>query len=303
MWHALEIAQGKEFVSEMPEGLEAPITQGGTNVSGGQRQRLAIARALVKRPEIYVFDDSFSALDFTTDARCAPRSSNEIADATVIIVAQRVSTIMDADQHHRPGRRRGRRHRHARRAHGDLRDVPRDRLLAADRGGGRMSEDRPKQRPAPPAGRLAGRAAGFGPPGHMGWRRTGRQAAELQGLACKRLAGYLRPAGGRHRDRARAAAATSVAFSVIGPEDARQRDQPRVRGRRRQAAPARRDPRSRRSQGLRAAGQNRSSPTCSRAWTSPRARASTSTSAPAHARARGARLPAERAVRAGCSST
>ena len=74
LWHALAVAQGEEFVSEMPEGLEAPVTQGGTNVSGGQRQRLAIARALVKRPEIYVFDDSFSALDFKTDSRCAPRS-------------------------------------------------------------------------------------------------------------------------------------------------------------------------------------------------------------------------------------
>ena len=75
MWRALEVAQGKEFVSEMPEELEAPITQGGTNVSGGQRQRLAIARALIKRPEVYVFDDSFSALDFKTDSGCARRSS------------------------------------------------------------------------------------------------------------------------------------------------------------------------------------------------------------------------------------
>ncbi|HLA81922.1 MAG TPA: ABC transporter ATP-binding protein, partial [Thermoleophilia bacterium] len=98
MWQALSIAQAKEFVSEMTEGLEAPIVQGGSNVSGGQRQRLAIARALVKRPHIYVFDDSFSALDFKTDAVLRAALKREVADATVIIVAQRVSTILHADQ-------------------------------------------------------------------------------------------------------------------------------------------------------------------------------------------------------------
>jgi ATP-binding cassette subfamily B multidrug efflux pump len=98
LWHALEVAQGAEFVREMPEQLEAPITQGGTNVSGGQRQRLAIARALVKRPKIYVFDDSFSALDFTTDSKLRAALKRETADATVIIVAQRVSTILHADR-------------------------------------------------------------------------------------------------------------------------------------------------------------------------------------------------------------
>ncbi|GAB4281351.1 MAG: ABC transporter ATP-binding protein [Coriobacteriia bacterium] len=96
LWHALEVAQAADFVSEMPEGLDAPITQGGTNVSGGQRQRLAIARALVNRPEVYVFDDSFSALDFATDARLRSALKHETAESTVIIVAQRVSTIMDA---------------------------------------------------------------------------------------------------------------------------------------------------------------------------------------------------------------
>ncbi|MCL6613071.1 MAG: ABC transporter ATP-binding protein/permease [Firmicutes bacterium] len=96
--HAAEVAQAMEFISEMKEGLAAPITQGGTNVSGGQRQRLAIARALVRKPEIYIFDDSFSALDFVTDARLRAALRKETADATVIIVAQRVSTIMDADQ-------------------------------------------------------------------------------------------------------------------------------------------------------------------------------------------------------------
>ncbi|HTL41444.1 MAG TPA: ABC transporter ATP-binding protein [Pseudolysinimonas sp.] len=98
LWAALEIAQGRDFVEAMPEKLEGPIAQGGTNVSGGQRQRLAIARALVKRPEIYVFDDSFSALDTATDQRLRAALEREVADATVIVVAQRVSTIIDADQ-------------------------------------------------------------------------------------------------------------------------------------------------------------------------------------------------------------
>lgn len=98
LWRALEIAQGREFVEEMPEGLEAPVAQGGTNVSGGQRQRLAIARALVKRPQIYVFDDSFSALDFRTDARLRAALARDLAEATVIIVAQRVGTILHADR-------------------------------------------------------------------------------------------------------------------------------------------------------------------------------------------------------------
>jgi ATP-binding cassette subfamily B protein len=98
LWAALEVAQGKDFVEQMPGGLEAPIAQGGTNVSGGQRQRLAIARALVKKPEIYVFDDSFSALDTATDARLRAALKKAVPDATKIIVAQRVATITDADQ-------------------------------------------------------------------------------------------------------------------------------------------------------------------------------------------------------------
>jgi len=98
LWAALEVAQGKTFVSEMEGGLEASVSQGGTNVSGGQRQRLAIARALVKKPEIYVFDDSFSALDFATDSRLRAALKKVTADATVIVVAQRVSTIMHADR-------------------------------------------------------------------------------------------------------------------------------------------------------------------------------------------------------------
>jgi ATP-binding cassette, subfamily B, multidrug efflux pump len=98
LWHALSVAQGKKFVSEMPGQLASPITQGGTNVSGGQRQRLAIARALVKKPEIYVFDDSFSALDFKTDSQLRAALKDETREATVIVVAQRVSTIMTADR-------------------------------------------------------------------------------------------------------------------------------------------------------------------------------------------------------------
>ncbi|MFB9677559.1 ABC transporter ATP-binding protein [Streptosporangium vulgare] len=98
LWEALEVAQARDFVEAMPEGLEAPIAQGGTNVSGGQRQRLAIARALVSKPEIYLFDDSFSALDLSTDARLRAALRPHTAEAAVIIVGQRVSTIADADQ-------------------------------------------------------------------------------------------------------------------------------------------------------------------------------------------------------------
>jgi ATP-binding cassette subfamily B protein len=98
LWAALRVAQAETFVREMAEGLEAPVTQGGTNLSGGQRQRLAIARALVKRPEIYVFDDSFSALDFKTDAQLRAALEREITEATIVIVAQRVGTIMGADR-------------------------------------------------------------------------------------------------------------------------------------------------------------------------------------------------------------
>jgi ATP-binding cassette subfamily B protein len=98
MWEALRVAEAAEFVAAMPGGLDAPIAQGGTNVSGGQRQRLAIARALVRKAEIYVFDDSFSALDLATDARLRARLVPWTRDATVLVVAQRVSTIAGADQ-------------------------------------------------------------------------------------------------------------------------------------------------------------------------------------------------------------
>ena len=98
MWAALETAQAREFVEEMPDGLEAAIAQGGTNVSGGQRQRLAMARALIGDPDIYLFDDSFSALDLATDRRLRNALRPVTRDAAVVVVAQRVSTILDADQ-------------------------------------------------------------------------------------------------------------------------------------------------------------------------------------------------------------
>jgi ATP-binding cassette subfamily B protein len=98
LWQALEIAQASDFVAQMDGGLEARIAQGGTNVSGGQRQRLAIARALVRRPPVLVFDDSFSALDLATDARLRQALWRELPEVTKIVVAQRVSTVTDADQ-------------------------------------------------------------------------------------------------------------------------------------------------------------------------------------------------------------
>jgi len=97
-WEALRVAQAEDFVRAMPGGLNAVIAQGGTNVSGGQRQRLAIARALIRHPEIYLFDDSFSALDLTTDAQLRAALKPLAQNAVVLVVAQRVSTIRDADQ-------------------------------------------------------------------------------------------------------------------------------------------------------------------------------------------------------------
>jgi ATP-binding cassette subfamily B protein len=96
--HAADVAQASEFITQMPEGFDSQIAQGGTNVSGGQMQRLSIARALVRKPEIYVFDDTFSALDLKTDAKLRAALKPETHQSTVLIVAQRVSTVMDADQ-------------------------------------------------------------------------------------------------------------------------------------------------------------------------------------------------------------
>ncbi|MNE71035.1 putative multidrug export ATP-binding/permease protein [compost metagenome] len=96
--HAAKVAQAYDFVSAMKEGFDSPIAQGGSNVSGGQKQRLSIARALVRKPEVYLFDDSFSALDFKTDAKLRAALKEETTESTVLIVAQRVSTVMDADR-------------------------------------------------------------------------------------------------------------------------------------------------------------------------------------------------------------
>jgi len=96
--HAATIAQAIEFVDAMPDAFAAQISQGGTNLSGGQKQRLSIARAIVRRPDVYVFDDSFSALDFVTDAKLRAALKDETADATVFVVAQRISTVINADR-------------------------------------------------------------------------------------------------------------------------------------------------------------------------------------------------------------
>ncbi len=97
LWHAVDVAQGS-FVHELEDGLDTRVAQGGTNFSGGQRQRLSIARALVRQADLYIFDDSFSALDYKTDAALRAALKDELADAAVLIIAQRVSTIQHADQ-------------------------------------------------------------------------------------------------------------------------------------------------------------------------------------------------------------
>jgi ATP-binding cassette subfamily B protein len=98
IWQALETAQAKDFINELPEKLDAQVAQGGSNFSGGQRQRLAIARALIRKPQIYILDDSFSALDYTTDAKLRQALHETAAHATLIVIAQRISTILSADQ-------------------------------------------------------------------------------------------------------------------------------------------------------------------------------------------------------------
>ena len=98
MLRALETAQSQEFLSQLPKGLDTEVSQGGSNFSGGQKQRLSIARALIKKPEVYIFDDSFSALDFATDKKLRHSLKEEVGNKTFILVAQRINTIMDADQ-------------------------------------------------------------------------------------------------------------------------------------------------------------------------------------------------------------
>ncbi len=98
VWHALELAQAADFVRKLPQGLDSHVSQSGTNLSGGQKQRIAIARALIRRAEIYIFDDSFSALDFKTDAALRLAIKDELKDSAVIVVAQRVGTILSAEQ-------------------------------------------------------------------------------------------------------------------------------------------------------------------------------------------------------------
>ena len=178
LWQALEIAQARDFVEEMADGLDAPIDQGGTNVSGGQRQRLAIARALVRNADIVVFDDSFSALDFATDARLRAALAEELEDTTVIIVAQRVGTIMSADRIIvlDAGRIVGTG------THRELLEsnetYQRDRLLAAIRGGGGGMSGRPGGgAPTPERGpgtrRRDRRRCAWRPSGWSSGRRSG----------------------------------------------------------------------------------------------------------------------------------
>ena len=218
LWAFLEIAQARDFVEAMPDRLEAPIAQGGTNVSGGQRQRLAIARALVRQPEIYLFDDSFSALDLGTDARLRAALRRVTADAAVIVVAQRVSTIVDADQiivledgevvGPRPPRRPAR----------GLPDLRRDRLLPAERRSRRMSTTPPGKGngKGPLPGRLPGAGARRGGPP---WMNVGQPAEKSMtfGPSARRLLHRLRPFKARLLVIV-ALCVTSVSLSVVGPK-------------------------------------------------------------------------------------
>ena len=218
LWEALEVAQARDFVEAMPGGLEAPITQGGSNLSGGQRQRLAIARALVRRPQIYLFDDSFSALDLATDARLRAALAPRTREATVVIVAQRVSTIADADQiivlEDGAGRRQG----HPRGAAGHLRHLPGDRRVPARPAGGRVSTPAtaaPRARSTPRRPRRAGGGPfGRGPMGGMGM--PAEKAMTFKPSA-KRLLRRLAPER-REVAAVLVLAVRRVSFAVAGPK-------------------------------------------------------------------------------------
>ena len=145
MEQAAQIAQATEFIGAKPDGYQSEISQGGGNVSGGQKQRLSIARAIAKHPEIYIFDDSFSALDYKTDVALRKELKEKTAGATVLIVAQRISTILHAEQIIVLDE--GNRRRHSRRAAAKLRGIPADRLISAVKGGiGQMSRTPTKRR-------------------------------------------------------------------------------------------------------------------------------------------------------------
>lgn len=139
---AAQIAQSDDFIEAKPEGYKAPISQGGNNVSGGQKQRLSIARAIAKKPEILIFDDSFSALDFKTDSKLRKALKEKTKDITTIIVAQRISTILNADQIIvlDDGNMAGIRHPQG--TDEELRGLPPDRHVTAFRGGISMSENK-----------------------------------------------------------------------------------------------------------------------------------------------------------------
>ncbi len=219
LWDALTVAQARDFVEAMPGGLDAPITQGGTNVSGGQRQRLAIARALVHRPEIYLFDESFSALDLGTDARLRAALRPVTRDAAVIVIASRISTIVDADQIVvlEAGRVVGLGR------HDELletcADVRRDRRVAALGGGRGMSRPDHQADAKVTPGRLpaaGGEARRGGGPPWMGAAMPAEKAMTF-GPSAKRLLRLLRPAR-RPLVLVLALAVLSVAMTVIGPK-------------------------------------------------------------------------------------
>ena len=225
MWEALEVAQAADFVRAMPGGLEARIEQGGTNVSGGQRQRLSIARALVRKPSIYVFDDSFSALDLTTDARLRAALKPYTAEAAVVIVAQRVSTIATADDILVLEDGAPRRPRHPRGPARELPHLRRDRPVPDRRAERRMStvdertDDRepttttPKVDLAAPDTRAAGR-----------WNSAGMPTERSDQFGAGRpppLVACSRPERPDPRARRSSPRSSAPFLNVLGPAGAR----------------------------------------------------------------------------------